>query len=866
VTDEGRIADLLDACLQEREAGAPIDVEGLCAEHPDLADELRLRLHALDLVEQAGAEDRLLSDAVPATIGEYEIRRELGRGGMGVVYAARQTSMQRDVALKVLFPSVTGSRRSVERFQREARAAGRVQHTNIVPVYTMGQVDGVWFYAMELVEGPSFAALLGRMRELGDVPGEEHLTLLRSRASTAPSPAEAEDRVPWRPDLSDGLAEMHGSLGYFRNVARLFGGVADALQAAHEDGILHRDVKPSNLILDQKGVLKIADFGVARIGDESASMTMTGELLGTPVYMSPEQARGRPDDVDHRTDVYSLGATLYEALTLRPPFQGKTYGDIYEQIFQGDVVRPRHRNRRIPRDLETVVLKSLEKDQGRRYRTAGQMARDLRAFADGFAISARRTGPVERLWRKARRHKALTVVNLLLLLAVATAAVLARRADREEALRRGAEYDLLIQEATAALPHGGPPGSVTTGESTPLFQEALALDPDRIEAHVGLALSPGPLETRLRQVQAARGHGISRTAAARLRACVLHDVGRADEARQVEFAVADDAPGDSPLETLLLGLRAAQRGDAEGAIRHLTRTVEAEATSPLYAHMARRLRAPLLARLGRLQEALDDLQATRAEGDRSVRTAALTAAVRRRLGKPDRSEDLLAESLEEILQTEAEWYAFLEACHHLQGSLLLERGDESAGLSALRRAAAVPGSRESTRTVLAQSLLQAGHTAEALEVLEQAVRDFPDNGRPWAWLALVLVRTSGEDPAVLERAEGLARHATDVYAGASISHLVLALTLLREGRHREALGALEPIRNSSRAEHMATSISVLAHCALEEPERARSTLAASTATVNPRDRRWQTDVERSLRTEALDALARVDANAESQRR
>ncbi|MEZ6006885.1 MAG: protein kinase [Planctomycetota bacterium] len=854
---EDRLAAILGAWQDEREQGRFVDPETLYARHPDLARELRIRLAALDVIEQAFAENRILQGDAPKRLGEFEIVREIGRGGMGVVYEARQSTMGRTVALKVLYPGVTGSRRAIERFQREAQAAGRVQHTNIVPVYNLSREGGTWYYAMELVKGRSLATLLAELRNLGPARGADAPTLItgvRTEGLAGSGPSSAPDDA----SVSTTERTTQGAQAYHREVARLFAGVADALHAAHEEGIIHRDVKPSNLILDTKGVLKLVDFGIARIGGDGGDMTMTGEVLGTPMYMSPEQASAKTATVDHRTDVYSLGASLYEALTLRTPFVGSSLAEVYEQILTTPPIAPRRHVGTIARDLETIVLKAMEKEPARRYASAAELAHDLRAFADGHAISTRRITVVGRLWRKAKRHKALTTVTSLLLLAVLIAGALVVRAGDEEDRRRNAQYDLLVQEATIALgfadKRDGAPGA---GEA--LLNKAIGLVPDRPEAYVGLALlGDQGVEQRLAALGAAESRGVSPASAARLRAVVLSDADRRDEAEDAEKGLPGPPEVPSPLDALALGLRAVQTEDADQAIAHLTTVILRASPTSLYTYMARRERAPLLAQKGRLREALDDLHEVRARGDRGADPALLTAALWRRLGDQGKAESLLAESIADDLATMADWHALLESMHYMRGQMLYAQGEKDAGLSALRHAVAVPGSGENTRMLLVKVLLREGYADEAVEVLEQAMREFPDKGRPPAWMGLVLTERARTDANAMKRAEALAKRAIAAGNAGSIAHLVLATALHRQGRHREALEALVPIANAGRAEFMAVSIAVLAHCALGEVPEARAKLEASIAGVPASDRRWQSEVERRLRYEALTALEHAE--------
>jgi serine/threonine protein kinase len=349
----------------------------------------------------------------PRRLGDFEILRELGRGGMGVVYEARQVSLNRRVALKVLGPQLGLMPRAVERFHREAEATARLHHTNVVPVYATGEQGGTHYYAMELVEGPSLDQVIRQLRgPQARNPAAEQL------ATTGPY---AGDNA-----TAQGLSASSLSSGsqYFDTVARLVADVADALEHAHQKGVSHRDIKPSNLLLSQDGKLSVTDFGLARVLDEPG-LTTTGEFLGTPAYMSPEQVTAGRTPVDHRTDVYSLGAALYELLTLQPPFWGERRDQVLAQIIHKEPRPPRRVAPKVPIDLETVCLKALEKDPDRRYQTAGELADDLRRYVNRFAIAARRPGPVQRLAKWLRRNPALAALLGGLLVALLVAGVFA---------------------------------------------------------------------------------------------------------------------------------------------------------------------------------------------------------------------------------------------------------------------------------------------------------------------------------------------------------------------------------------------------------------------------------------------------------
>jgi serine/threonine protein kinase len=409
-----------------------------------------------------------MRDLVGSRLGDFEIVRELGRGGMGVVYEARQLSLQRPVALKVLSSGLGLTARSVQRFHREAAAAARLHHTNIVAVYTTGEQDGTYFYAMELIAGPSLDHVLRQLRQEKQEPSANGSAEPRpspNLASTAAQPAAPADATgPYgesaAPPARDGSGEpsytavglssssLSSGSGYFDNVARLVAEVADALDYAHQQGVVHRDIKPSNLLLSPAGRLSVNDFGLARVL-EQPGMTMTGEFVGTPMYMSPEQITAGRAPLDHRTDIYSLGATLYELLTLQPPFQGRQRDQVIAQILHKEPKAPRRVNPRVPVDLETICLKALEKDPDRRYQSARALAEDLRRFLQRFAISARRVGPLGRAVKWARRRPALAATlaaALVLALAAIFLAYLNYRTEQQRLADQHQQEERLLTE------------------------------------------------------------------------------------------------------------------------------------------------------------------------------------------------------------------------------------------------------------------------------------------------------------------------------------------------------------------------------------------------------------------------------------
>jgi serine/threonine protein kinase len=308
--------------------------------------------------------------------------------------------------------------RHLARFRIEAKAAAQLHHTNIVPVFAVGSERGVHYYAMQFIEGKTLADLIRELRTQSGLPapgaGDPD-------DGTDAGPALAADRISGRLEPRDlpragpptrsrsakaepSNASPTRQRAYFRTAANLGLQAAEALEHAHRFGILHRDVKPANLLVDVRGNLWVTDCGLARLGDD-ASLTMTGDLMGTLRYMSPEQALTQPIGVDHRTDLYSLGATLYEVLTLAPAFQGRDRRELLRQIALEEPRPLRRVNDAVPAELETIVIKAMAKEPSERYATAQGLADDLRRFLEDKPIRARRPSWPERVRKWVRRHR-----------------------------------------------------------------------------------------------------------------------------------------------------------------------------------------------------------------------------------------------------------------------------------------------------------------------------------------------------------------------------------------------------------------------------------------------------------------------------
>jgi tetratricopeptide (TPR) repeat protein len=487
-TDE---IDPVGALLEEFTAavrrGEPADVESWAARHPDQAEAIRelfptvLAIEGLREPSERPAPGAHIGVGVIDRLGDFRIVQEIGRGGMGVVYEAEQESLDRRVAVKVLPPLRDPKR--IHRFEREARTAARLHHTNIVPIFGVGEHEGWHYYVMQVIRGVGLDAVLRTLRSEGGDRGrpggstgltpEDAVRMLRSGAFRTGSLAPSSDRAGSSASEAGGAPSAGGRASrpgpaaapapadpgqpstprapYWRSVAEIGRQIADALAYAHGQGVLHRDVKPGNLLLDAHGVVWVTDFGLAKaIGHEG--LTMSGDLVGTLQYMAPEQLHGR---YDARTDVYGLGLTLYELLTLRPAFADGDRGGLVRKIEQGNPTPPGQVRPGIPHDLETVVLKAIQHDPRHRYQTAAELAEDLQRYLEDRPIRARRATASEQLWRWCRRNRAVAGLAAVAMLAVLVAAVVGwtgyvstRRALAEaqrEAERAGGNLELALQ-------------------------------------------------------------------------------------------------------------------------------------------------------------------------------------------------------------------------------------------------------------------------------------------------------------------------------------------------------------------------------------------------------------------------------------
>jgi serine/threonine protein kinase/Tfp pilus assembly protein PilF len=521
---QARLVAAMEEVMDAMAAGQPIDRDDLLAKYADVADELAECLSNLDFVQNVAPQLADEATAHPASsiehpasrsanLGDFRILREIGRGGMGVVYEAEQLSLGRRVALKVLPFAAMLDRQQLARFKNEARAAATLDHPNIVAIYSVGVERGVHYYAMQLIEGQSLAQVVEQLRGKNDASssmldaGSRHSSSMQKPASSIQHPASNIDTAP-----NAALPTLHApssslpafaSRDYYRTIAQLGIQAAEALDHAHQNGILHRDIKPANLLLecqtpshlrgglgrgcDDHTHLKlwITDFGLARM-EQDAGMTMTGDILGTLRYMSPEQALAKRVVVDHRSDIYSLGITLYELLTLQPAFTGDDRQELLRQIAFEEPRKLRQINTRIPRDIETIVLKAIEKNPTHRYTTAHDLAEDLRRCLNHKPIQAKPPTWRNRVTKWSHRHPvAVRATALTLLVSSAVIAASVGWAMRDRQLQHAvasATFDLAAN--AAALVEMG-----RYDDAIKVSHQAIRLKPNFAEGYFNLGLA-----------------------------------------------------------------------------------------------------------------------------------------------------------------------------------------------------------------------------------------------------------------------------------------------------------------------------------------------------------------------------------------
>ncbi|MEZ6014415.1 MAG: serine/threonine-protein kinase [Planctomycetota bacterium] len=759
----------VDQFVDQLLRGSGPDLAAFLAQHPDLDAAERARLEKLARVLGGRAAETPAPGALPfERLGAYRLVARLGAGGMGLVYLAEDTRLGRRIALKVVRPELAASPEALARFEREARAVAKLSHEHIVTVFEAGRIDDIAFLAMEYVPGRSLDELFAEARA-------------------------AQTRVPVRPLLRHGLE------------------IARALEAAHAAGIVHRDVKPSNVRVTPDGRALLLDFGLA-FDAASAALSRTGQVHGTLFYASPEQVAGGAQKVDARTDVWSLGVTLYEGLTGRRPFEGERTEEVLRRIMTSEPVAPRALAPDLPRDAETVVLKALEQDRERRYASAAAFAADLEALLAGRPVLARPSGSVTKAWKWSRRkpaHATSLALGALLVIGgpITFAAVQARharalekerniaqeRADDLEELaafqgkavgrihpERMAEHlvEALDQEARAAWAAAGH----DAGEQDARAQRLSELIADANTTNVAVAaLREDILQPA---IEAARSEFVARP---RLQGMLLHSIAAtcwelglfdlALDTEQSAYALLAAHAGADDRDLLAARANLGQllfefgrHDEAEPHLRaaaaSLARTRGPEDNSAL---LARQNLALLLRARGELDECeaifrdvLELRRRTRGGADEgTVQAIANLGALLLLRGRAEESEPLLREAYERRRDTPGtDFDARLTSANNL-GVLLrkLERLDDATQVfrESFEAARKELGDRHPTttflRTNLAQVLAAAGSDEEAEPLLRAAVSTSSEVSGPLHADTLFRVWRLGELLLKLERPE-----------------------------------------------------------------------------------------------------------------
>jgi serine/threonine protein kinase/Flp pilus assembly protein TadD len=871
--DAGGLEEILAGYVSRLNAGEEISPEEVLLDHPSCGAEILEQLEVfIGAPAAAGAAAPRLG-----TLGDFTLRRQIGRGGMGVVYEAWQRSMDRRVALKVLPAGLLADKRAVARFRREAKLAGRLHHPNVVSVYGMGVEEGTPCFAMEFVEGETLEQLLRRSRPSESRSGRGWGSRLARSITRTFSAARPALTAPPAVEPESAAAEAAAAAGaalrslpreidlkYCLWMAEAFAGAADGLQHAHAQGIIHRDLKPSNLILGgvgegegAAGRLRILDFGLARLEGQE-TLTASGDFVGTPRYMSPEQASVRRVPIDHRTDIYSLGATLYEMLALRPAFEGRDYQDTLSQIIHRDAEPLRRLNPRIPKDLETIVAKCLRKEPLERYRTAEALAQDLRRCVRGDPIEARPQPGWEKLARRAWRHRTRIGVALFIAgLIVSLGWVLADN-SRKARLQRIASYEPLVLRAVMKMQHGRLARAAEPAERPGARPDDAFFDFEFQTLGEDSALDP--VDEAVRELEEATAMLPERPDAHFHRARGLLILGRSDEALDALARVLDVDPGFVPASILRAAIleRRGEPGRARAEIERASSSAAkgwAEVWVSAHLAMAERrwsdaakaygiiidaesaghdpyLGSSAETRLGRgvarletsdFAGAIEDFVAARTLWPDSMEPELLLGKAYLLEGRKEKAEetfqrllgrarihDEAATATAAIYNSLKEYAAGLEWAakvrepslrERLRSALLFKLGRTADAAEAGRKAVAADPGDAQAYLVLAQA--EEARGAPVAELLRKAVAADAKNASARVWLALDLSRSGAQD-----EAEELLRTAVCLDPGSHYGHYALARLLEQRGALLEALShyarALEVARGAF-GSHLAAS-------------------------------------------------------------
>ncbi|HEY3963286.1 MAG TPA: serine/threonine-protein kinase, partial [Planctomycetaceae bacterium] len=724
MTDDPRIQQLVDELL-----GSETTPEAVCSSCPELLPVVRqrwLRVRRLN----ADLDDLFpppLDDAPPPPPGAdlplvsgYEVETVLGRGGMGIVYRARHLRLNRLVALKMLLAGAYATPHERARFQREAEDVARLQHPNIVQVHDVGDIAGRSYFTMELLDGGSLAHKL----------------------AGAPQPA--------------------------RQAAELVATLAGAVWAAHERGIVHRDLKPANILLTAEGTPKVTDFGLARRQTDGPALTQIGVAIGTPSYMAPEQARGRQDMVGTAADVYALGAILYELLTGRPPFRAATAAETVQQVISQEPVPLCRLNDRVPRDLETICSKCLNKEPTSRYGTAEELAQDLQRYLRGEPIMARPALPAERLLKWARRRRSLaaslvTGILLAIVLAGVGGWVLLERVALQRAVSKDLDkvvsaqnernYDqarTALERAKGRLGTGGPPKLRRRAEQLErelalvrTLEEIIFTQVTELDSQPVRAQGTARLEAALRAIRFLEGQDAPAVVAARIRATGIP----APILTALDYC-ADVPQGRDPAPLTWM-LEVARLLDEDPASRPL--------------------------RDGKLWESKPALEAFARSAPLANQSVPFLIFLSRKLN--DHGGDTIA-----LLKRVQQAHVASDIANATLANSLLVRGNAAESVRYFQAAVALQPSNPGLRHNFGKALCEVGRCDEAFAELEEASRLSPDSAVYSTAVAAVL--NNMQQSAAAERRF---RQVLEKHPAYPPCLLGLALSLFQQGRHDEAI-------------------------------------------------------------------------------
>lgn len=431
--EDPRVIEVADDYLRDLKAGRAWDHQRYTSRYPELANEITECIEGIDLLYTSIPGKTTCDDEVHGSsnvpsfeptnpVGDFQIVRQIARGGMGIVYEAVQMSLGRRVALKVLPFAATIDPRHLQRFKIETQAAALLHHTNIVPIYAVGCERGIHFYAMQLIDGQSLATIIEELHRKGQSQRPDDHPDTTSEVGRPLAKQGSTIEVSTAITAGDSWVKETT----VRRLARVMVQAASAMEHAHQSGVIHRDLKPANLLIEASGHVWITDFGLAQLQADNG-ITRSGDFLGTFRYMSPEQISGERILLDHRTDIYSLGATFYELLALTPVFPGQTYQELLFHILHHEARPLRDFNRAVPVELETIILKCLSKSPSDRYQTAAELAADIQRFLSHEPIRARPPTLFDRTRKWSRRHPAVIIAGILVMFLIAVGSLISNR-------------------------------------------------------------------------------------------------------------------------------------------------------------------------------------------------------------------------------------------------------------------------------------------------------------------------------------------------------------------------------------------------------------------------------------------------------